>query len=84
MKKIALIATAILATAAVAGAADASQGCGRNAHRTVHGHCVANAAHVIVTPHGLAVGTFYPGHGYWDGHSYYQHRERWHGGWRYR
>jgi hypothetical protein len=31
-----------------------------------------------------AVGVFVPGHGYWDGHGWYRHRERWHGGWRYR
>jgi hypothetical protein len=30
------------------------------------------------------IGNFYAGRGYWDGHRYYQHRDRWHNGWRYR
>lgn len=33
---------------------------------------------------GPRIGVFYAGHGYWDGHRYWGHRERWHGGWRYR
>jgi hypothetical protein len=32
----------------------------------------------------LVIGNFYHGRGYWDGHRYWGHRERWHGGWRYR
>jgi hypothetical protein len=32
----------------------------------------------------LVIGTYYHGRGYWDGHRYWQHRDRWHGGWRYR
>jgi hypothetical protein len=31
-----------------------------------------------------AIGVFYAGRGYWDGHRYWRHREHWHGGWRYR
>jgi len=38
---------------------------------------------VLVAP-GLAIGTFYPGRGYWDGHRYWGHRYAWHRGWRYR
>jgi hypothetical protein len=32
----------------------------------------------------MVIGTYYPHQGYWDGHRYWQHRDRWHGGWRYR
>ena len=32
----------------------------------------------------FVVGNFYQGRGWWDGHAWYQHRDRWHGGWRYR
>ena len=30
------------------------------------------------------IGIFYAGHGWWDGHRYWGHRYRFHGGWRYR
>jgi hypothetical protein len=30
------------------------------------------------------IGVFYTGRGWWDGHRYWAHRERWHGHWRYR
>ena len=33
---------------------------------------------------GPRIGVFYGGRGWWDGHRYWGHRERWHGGWRYR
>jgi len=33
---------------------------------------------------GPRIGVFYAGRGYWDGHRYWGHRERWHGHWRYR
>lgn len=85
MRKSVLFALCALATAAVAGGADAAQGCGRGFHRGMHGHCFANRTAVHVAPGlNLVVGTYYPNHGYWDGHRYWHHRERWHGGWRYR
>ena len=33
---------------------------------------------------GPRIGVFYTGRGWWDGHRYWGHRYRWHGGWRYR
>jgi hypothetical protein len=41
-----------------------------------------NAGYVAVA--GPRIGVFYHGRGWWDGHRYWGHRERWHGGWRYR
>ena len=81
MKKLALLTLGILASATIAGAANAADGCGPGFHRNAYGHCRANG--VAVAP-GLVIGTWYPHHGYWDGHRYYQHREHWSGGWRYR
>jgi hypothetical protein len=81
MKKIALLALGVLASATIAGAANAADGCGPGFHRNAWGHCRPNG--VVVAP-GLVVGTFYPGHGYWDGHRYWGHRYGYHGGWRYR
>jgi hypothetical protein len=31
-----------------------------------------------------AIGVYYNGRGWWDGHRYWGHRYAWHGGWRYR
>jgi hypothetical protein len=44
-----------------------------------HRHC---GGPVVVV--GPRVGVFYAGRGYWDGHRYWGHRDRWHGHWRYR
>ncbi len=33
---------------------------------------------------GPRIGVYYGGRGWWDGHRYWGHRDRWHGGWRYR
>jgi len=33
---------------------------------------------------GPRIGVFYAGHGWWDGHRYWAHREAFHGGFRYR
>ena len=71
---IALVATA--ATLALAPAAEARQGCGRDGHRGPYGQGYRGPT--------LVVGNFYAGHGYWDGRRYWQHRDRFHGGWRYR
>lgn len=38
----------------------------------------------VVVVGGPRIGVFYGGRGWWDGHRYWAHRERWHGGWRYR
>ena len=81
MKKSALLTLCVLATATIAGTASAADGCGPGAHRNSWGHCRANG--ISVAP-GLVIGNFYAGHGYWDGHRYWGHRDRWHGGWRYR
>ena len=84
MKK--LIFTALAATAMFAALApsEAAQGCGPGFHRGPYGHCRPNGAVADVRVGPLVIGTFYPGRGYWDGHRYWMHRERWHGGWRYR
>ncbi len=75
-----LCAAAALSTASVAYA---SGGCGVGRHRAPNGGCYPNGGGVVVAP-GLALGVFYPGRGYWDGHRYWGHRYAWHGGWRYR
>jgi hypothetical protein len=84
MKK--LIFTALAATAmfAALAPAEAAQGCGPGFHRGPYGHCRPNRPVAGVRVGPLVIGTFYPGRGYWDGHRYWMHRERWHGGWRYR
>jgi hypothetical protein len=85
---LALGAAAALALASTAHAAD---GCGRGFHRGPYGHCRPNEGPPVVGPGPVVggpgpwtVGVFYPGHGYWDGHRWWGHREHWHGGWRYR
>lgn len=83
--------TLALAATALAGAtaAEARDGCGPGAHRGAYGHCRPNRGPGygpgpgVVAP-GLVIGNFYGGRGYWDGHRYWQHRERRDGGWRYR
>lgn len=83
MKKLALAVLAAGVALATTSPAAAREHCGRGWHRGAYGHCVRNwnppRSHVV-----LRVGTFYPGHGYWDGHRYWQHREHRHGHWRYR
>jgi hypothetical protein len=83
MKKLLLLALAAGTTLGAVTAADARDGCGPGAHRGPYGHCRSNGGPVVLAP-GLIVGNYYRGQGYWDGHRYYQHRERWHDGWRYR
>jgi hypothetical protein len=84
MLKTTLLA-ALAAGVALAGAstANAAGGCGPGFHRGPYGGCRPNLGRVIV-PGGPAIGIFYPGRGYWDGHRYWGHRYAWHGGWRYR
>ena len=47
----------------------------------VRGAIAARTVPVVVAPQ---IGVFYGGRGYWDGHRYWMHRDRWHDGWRYR
>lgn len=87
MKKLIFSALAAAAVFAAVAPADAAQGCGRGFHRNAYGHCRPNGpvgpgAAIAVGP--LVIGTYYQGRGYWDGHRYWAHRDRWHGGWRYR
>ncbi len=86
MKKSVLITLFALtaATATVTGVANAAEGCGPGAHRNAYGHCRANGGGIAITPHGLVIGNFYAGRGYWDGQRYWHHRYHDHGGWRYR
>jgi hypothetical protein len=84
-RAIALILAAGVACSAVS-AADAREGCGPGAHRGPYGHCRPNGFDprpVAIAP-GLVIGNFYTGRGYWDGHRYWAHRDRFHRDWRYR
>jgi hypothetical protein len=83
MKKLIFAALGATAMFAALAPAEAAQGCGPGFYRGPYGHCRPNEA-VGVRVGPLVIGTFYPGRGYWDGHRYWMHRERWHGGWRYR
>ncbi len=83
MFKKALLATlAAGVTLAAVSAADAAGGGGPGFHRGPYGGCRANGGPVFVG--APALGVFYPGRGYWDGHRYWANRYAWHGGWRYR
>lgn len=83
MRKILLAAIAAGAAFTVVAPAEARQGCGVGAHRGPGGYCRPNRGRVVVVPRAR-IGVFYPGRGYWSGQRYYNHRYRWHGGWRYR
>lgn len=86
MKTLFAIALAAGATFAAVSPASAREGCGLGFHRGPYGHCRPNRGREVVAvgPTALVVGNFYTGRGYWDGRRYYQHRYRWHNGWRYR
>ena len=84
MKTFLLIAMAATATLAAVSPAQARQGCGPGFHRDPYGACRPNGGPAVVGVGVPAIGLFYPGRGYWDGHRYWAHRARWHGGWRYR
>jgi hypothetical protein len=83
MKKVILAAIAASTALISFSPAMAAQGCGPGGHRGPYGHCRPNGP-VVVGPGALVIGTYYPHRGYWDGHRYWAHRDRWHGGWRYR
>jgi hypothetical protein len=92
MQKLLLAAVAAGTVLAVAAPAEARDGCGPGMHRGGYGRCYPNGGPrgpgpvAIGVPGGpgLVIGNFYEGRGYWDGRAYHHHRERWHGGWRYR
>jgi hypothetical protein len=92
MQKLLLAAVAAGTMMAAAAPAEARDGCGPGFFRGAYGRCLPERGPrgpgpvAIGVPGGpaLIVGNFYEGRGYWDGHRYYHHRERWHGGWRYR
>ena len=83
MKKIMLGVLTAGAVLTVVSSAQAAGGCGPGAHRGPYGGCRANFGHGAFVA-GPALGVFYPGRGYWDGHRYWANRYAWHGGWRYR
>jgi hypothetical protein len=86
-KKMLLAAAVAGLTLAGVSSADAEGGCGPAFHRGPYGGCRPNlgpAPAVVVAPGAPAIGVFYRGRGYWDGHRYWWHRYGWHGGWRYR
>ena len=91
MRKTILGIVAVASALGMASTAEAAQGCGIGWHRGPFGGCrpnggpvVAVPAPVVPVPAPVAVGVFYPGRGWWDGHRYWEHRYPWHGGWRYR
>lgn len=79
MKGIIALALAAGVTIAAVAPVNAANGCGRGFHAGPRGRCLPNRG----PGPALIVGNRYD-RGYWDGHRYYQHRERWQGGWRYR
>ncbi len=83
MRKTIISIVAITSVLGMASAAEAAQGCGIGFHRGPYGGCRPNGGPVVVVP-GAAVGVYYPGRGWWDGHRYWLHRYAWRGGWRYR
>lgn len=83
MRMLLLAAIATGAALTLTAPAEARQACGAGAHRGPNGYCRPNRGRVVVAPRAR-IGVFYPGRGYWDGRRYFQHRYRWHGGWRYR
>lgn len=86
MKKLLLFALAAGAAVTAISPVDARGGCGVGFHRGPYGGCRRNVGPgpVVVGPGVPAIGVYYGGRGYWDGHRYWGHRYRWHGGWRYR
>lgn len=87
MKKLIALALAAGVPLVAVTPADASQGCGRDAHRGPRGRCVSDFRGPGYHRGGgvtLVIGQRYPGRGYWDGHRYYQHRDAYRGGYRYR
>jgi hypothetical protein len=93
MRLLTMLALSAGAALAVASAAQAEGGCGPGFHRGPGGACHPNGPRgpvvvgpgpVVVAPGRWVVGTYYPGHGYWDGHRWWTHRYSYHGGWRYR
>jgi hypothetical protein len=77
MKKFMMAALGVGAALTLASTAQAAQGCGPGGHRGPYGGCRPNFGP------GPALGVFYPGRGYWDGHRYYMHRGHYGAGWRY-
>lgn len=79
---------AVVFTLAVAlgttSSAEARGGCGPGWHPGPYGHHCFRNAHGAAVVIGPRVGVYVTGRGYWDGHRYWWHRERWRGGWRYR
>jgi hypothetical protein len=74
----------VAGAALTATAAEARDGCGRGFERGPRGHCHAVGAGWRGREQVWVVGRHYDGRGWWDGHRWYQNRERWRGGWRYR
>jgi hypothetical protein len=83
MKKLIFAAIAAGMAFTALSPAEAAQGCGPGFHRGEYGGCRPNGGPAVrLGP--VVVGTYYPSRGWWDGHRYWAHRDRWHGGWRYR
>lgn len=83
MRKPLILAIAASAALAAFSPAEAAQGCGPGGHRDYYGHCRPNGPYAY-GPGPVVIGTYYPHRGWWDGHRYWEHRDYWHGGWRYR
>lgn len=77
---------ALAALTATAPAADArvTVGVGVGIAGPYHPHCRHHRYRCGAYAAGPRIGIYYGGRGWWDGHRYWGHRTRWHGGWRYR
>lgn len=58
--------------------------CYHHPHKCGYARGYYGGPRVAVGIGGPRIGVFYTGRGWWDGHRYWGHRERWHGRWRYR
>jgi hypothetical protein len=93
MKKLLLASIGLGSALMAVSPALAADGCGPGFHRNPWGHCRPNDRddyYVAAPGMALVIGNYYPGHGYWDGRRYWQHRYRYHDydndryEWRYR
>lgn len=83
MKKILAAAIAAGVALTALAPANAAEGCGRGLHRGPRGGCRPNGP-VFVDRGPPRIGFHDRARGYWDGHRYWQHRDRYNNGWRYR
>ncbi len=78
LKKTLIVAVA--AAASLAGVSAAQAYCPPGFHHVSYGGCRRD---VPLNAGAPVIGIYYNGQGYWDGHRYWGHRDRFNGGWRY-